>query len=130
MKKFNWNRTIALCVLVALIAVVATSVVYSTTSTSAGKNMGWFRKGFPTFRPQFQTIASASTAANTAIYCPGIKTSDYIFMCISFDSLTTNRNVLVNLTDSCYIQANDTIGIGTATLLGADLLVGWQKANY
>ena len=127
MKWFNWKHGLALTALAALIGFMASEMVQSTPS---GKNAGWFRNQYPAWRPQFQTVVAASVAANTSMYCPGIKTADHIFLCMSLDSLTTNRTRLVNLTDSTYVQDIDTIRCGTATGLEGDLLVGWNKSNY
>lgn len=126
----NYKLIGAIAVLVVLTSILTVQVVMSTPS---GKNAGWYRKEFATFRPQFQTVnIGAAVSANASIYCPGIKSADQLFMCIEVDSIgdASGRTILTNLTDSTYYQADDTIRCGTAITASSDLIVGWQKSNY
>lgn len=126
MKTFNWKKGLALVALAAVVGFTASQII---NATPAGKNAGWYRKEYPTFRPQTAVVYAGAVNANTSIYVPGIETADHIVMCIAVDSVAGNYD-LVNLTDSTYVQDADSIKCGTATTAGMDLILMWQKGNY
>jgi hypothetical protein len=130
MQKFKLWHGVMLVICAAVMGAVSSTVVMGIGSLQLAKHSGHENYSYDHFMPQFYASTPSTTAEDVSIYCPGIRENDRIFLALVNDSATTNSDRFVDLTDSCYIQDDDTIRFSQALVVTSEMLIGWQRINY
>jgi hypothetical protein len=130
MNSFKLWHGVTMVICAAVMAFIGASIANSIGSLQLAKNSGHENFSYDHFMPQFYAATPSTTAEDVSIYCPGIKSRDRIFLALVNDSTTTNSDRFLDLTDSCYIQADDTIRFSQALVVTSEMLIGWNKVNY
>ena len=130
MKEFSWKHGVTMIVCSAIFGLFASQIVLSVGSLQLAKHSGHENFSYDHFFPQFYAATPSTTAEDVSIYCPGIKSGDRIFLALTCDSATTNSVRFNDMTDSCYIQDDDTVRFSQALLVTTEMLVGWHRVNY
>lgn len=130
MKHFTWKYGVTLVACTAILAFAVPQIIMAIGSLQLAKNSGHENYSYDHFMPQFYIATPSTTAEDVSIYCPGIKADDRIFLAVVNDSTTTNSDRWLDLTDSCYIQDDDTIRFSQALLVSSEMMIGWNRVNY
>lgn len=130
MKNFTWKHGLTMIACSAVLGFFASQIALGIGSLQLAKNSGHENFSYDHFFPQFYAATPSTTAEDVSIYCPGIKRNDRIFLALVNDSTTTNSDRFLDLTDSCYIQDNDTIRFSQALVVTSEMLIGWHKTQY
>lgn len=130
MKSFKLWHGITMVICAAVMAFIGATVANSIGSLQLSRNSGHENFSYDHFMPQFYIATPSTTAEDVSIYCPGIRLADRIFLAVVNDSTTTNSDRWLDLTDSCYVWANDTIRFSQALLVTSEMMVGWNRVNY
>ena len=130
MKNFTIKHGLLLVLCAAIMGGTFAAVANGIGSLQLSRNSGHENFSYDHFMPQFYIATPSTTAEDVSIYCPGITLRDRIFLAVVNDSTTTNSDRWLDLTDSCYVWANDTIRFSQALVVTSEMMIGWNKVNY